>query len=164
MSVAGKVSAGILPYRRVGERFEVLIIHPGGPLWAGKDAGAWSIAKGELDPGESPAHAAVRELREETGWEVVGPLIALGSVVLKSGKTVHGFGAALDVDPATLRSGTFQLEWPRGSGLRRSFPEVDRAAWLDPTSAKAKLNPAQGPLVDRLVTAVAAMGRGDAGR
>ncbi|MEZ4237530.1 MAG: NUDIX domain-containing protein [Myxococcota bacterium] len=126
-----------------------------GPLWARKDHGAWSIAKGELDPGEAPAAAAVRELREETGWVVPGPLLPLGTVQLKSGKVIHGFGAALDVDPATLVSGHFALEWPRGSGLQRSFPEVDRAAWFDPEEAKRRLNPAQGPLVDRLLLAVA---------
>jgi predicted NUDIX family NTP pyrophosphohydrolase len=149
-----RVSAGILPYRRVGERIEVLIVHPGGPLWVRRDLGAWSIAKGELDPGEEPAACAVRELREETGWVVQGPLVPLGTVKQKSGKVVHGFAAALDADPATLVSGTFTMEWPRGSGLQRQFPEVDRAAWFDPDEARQRLNPAQAALVDRLLDAV----------
>lgn len=149
-----KVSAGILPYRWADGALEVLIVHPGGPLWAHKDLGAWSIAKGELDPGERPEVAARRELLEETGWEVVGPLVPLGTVVLKSGKTVHGFATELDVDPSTLRSGTFALEWPRGSGLARAFPEVDRAAWFTPHEAKQRLNIGQAPLVDRLANAV----------
>lgn len=151
-----KVSAGILPYRRVGERVEVLIVHPGGPLWARKDLGAWSIAKGELDPGELPAVCAARELREETGWVVQGPLVPLGTVTQRAGKVVHAFAAPLDVDPATLVSGTFTMEWPRGSGLTRAFPEVDRAAWFDPIEARRRLNPAQAVLVDRLLDAVRA--------
>lgn len=149
-----KVSAGILPYRWVDDRLEVLIVHPGGPLWAHKDEGAWSLAKGELDPGEIPEIAARRELLEETGWVIAGPLRSLGTVVLKSGKTVHGFAGVLDVDPATLRSGTFQLEWPRGSGLSRAFPEVDRAAWFGPDEAKRRLNSGQAPFVDRLGNAL----------
>jgi predicted NUDIX family NTP pyrophosphohydrolase len=149
-----KVSAGILPYRWVDGRLEVLVVHPGGPLWASRDEGAWSLAKGELDPGERPEVAARREFLEETGWVVPGPLLSLGTVVLKSKKTVHGYAAELDVDPSTLRSGTFQLEWPRGSGLSRSFPEVDRAAWFSPDEAKRRLNIAQAPLVDRLARAL----------
>jgi predicted NUDIX family NTP pyrophosphohydrolase len=146
-----KTSAGILPYRHADGGLEVLIVHPGGPLWARKDLGAWSVAKGELDPGEVPEDAARRELLEETGWAVEGPLLALGTVVLLSGKTVHGFAAPLDVDPTTLRSGTFRLEWPRRSGQSRTFPEVDRAAWFAPDEAKRRLNVGQAPLVDRLV-------------
>ena len=146
-----KSSAGILPYRYVDGRLEVLVVHPGGPLWARKDEGAWSLAKGELDPGELPENAARRELLEETGWSVEGALLSLGTVVLKSGKTVYGFAAPLDVDPTTLRSGTFVLEWPRGSGQSRTFPEVDRAAWFAPDEAKRRLNVGQAPLVDRLV-------------
>lgn len=153
---AGKVSAGILPFRLRGPALEVLIVHPGGPLWANKDAGAWSIAKGELEPGEQPIVAAVRELREETGWTVAPPLAPLGTTTLKSGKVVHAFAGVLDVDPATLRSGTFPMEWPRGSGMIRRFPEVDRAAWCAPAEAVRLLNPAQAVFVERLAAWVAA--------
>lgn len=149
----GKVSAGVLPFRLNPhvEDVEVLLVHPGGPLWAGKEAGAWSIAKGELEPGELPLAAAVREFAEETGWRAPGPYWPLGAVTQKSGKVVHGFATPFDVDPATLVSGTFTMEWPRGSGMRRTFPEVDRAAWCGRADAAEKLNPAQLPFVERLI-------------
>jgi predicted NUDIX family NTP pyrophosphohydrolase len=148
-----KVSAGILGYR-VDPAFEVLLVHPGGPLWVHKDLGAWSIPKGELDPGERPEVAAVRELKEETGWTVEGPLVPLGTITQKSGKVVHGFAAPLAVDPATLVSGTFPLEWPRGSGRVVQVPEVDRAAWFELAEARRKLNVGQVPLLERLARAL----------
>jgi predicted NUDIX family NTP pyrophosphohydrolase len=149
-----KVSAGILGHRTVDGRLQVLLVHPGGPLWAHKDDGAWTLPKGELDPGELPEVAARRELREETGWEVGSELRPLGAVTQKSGKVVHGFGAPLEVDPTTLVSGTFSMEWPRGSGRTAEFPEVDRAAWFDLEQARRKVNPAQVALIERLADAL----------
>ena len=133
---------------------EVLLVHPGGPLWAKMDLGAWSIPKGELDEGEDPRDCALRELGEELGAApALAPeaLIALGSVRLKSGKVVQGWAAEADFDPSTLRSNAFAMEWPPGSGAEREFPEVDRAGWFDPETAKRKLNPAQADFVDRLL-------------
>jgi predicted NUDIX family NTP pyrophosphohydrolase len=152
----GKVSAGIVGHRWRGDELEVLLVHPGGPLWVRKDEGAWSIPKGELDPDEAPADAARRELREETGWEVGDELVPLGTITQKAGKQVHGFGAPLDVDPVSLVSGTFTMEWPRGSGQIREFPEVDRAAWFDLGEARRRINPAQIPLLERLAAALGA--------
>ena len=133
---------------------ELLLVHPGGPLWAKMDLGAWSIPKGELDEGEDPRDCALRELGEELGAApALAPetLIALGSVRLKSGKVVQGWAAEADFDPATLRSNAFAMEWPPGSGAEREFPEVDRAGWFDPETARRKLNPAQADFVDRLL-------------
>jgi predicted NUDIX family NTP pyrophosphohydrolase len=144
-------SAGILLHRRRNGGHEVLLVHPGGPFWARKDLGAWSIPKGELDEGEDPRACALREFAEETGTTApAGALDELGSVKLKSGKLVHAFALAGDLDPATVRSNTFELEWPPRSGRKRSFPEIDRAEWFALDAARAKLNPAQAVLVDRL--------------
>jgi len=147
------VSAGLLLYRR-SPALEVLIVHPGGPFWARRDLGAWSICKGVLEPGEDPLTAAVREFGEETGFPVEAPFLSLGTIRQKGGKTVHGFAAAGDVDPEGLVSNTIEIEWPPRSGARRTIPEVDRAAWFGIDAARAKLNPAQGPFLDRLVAAL----------
>jgi predicted NUDIX family NTP pyrophosphohydrolase len=128
----------------------VLLVHPGGPLWARRDDGAWTIPKGLVEPDESPEDAALRELREETGWSVSGALQPLGMVRQKAGKIVHGFAAPLDVDPATLVSNTFQLEWPPKSGRMQDFPEVDRAAWFTLPAARVKVLEAQAPFLDRV--------------
>jgi predicted NUDIX family NTP pyrophosphohydrolase len=149
-----KISAGILLYRRRDSGVEVLLVHPGGPLWAKKDDGAWSIPKGEVDDAEDLLAAARRELREETGLEPEGPFVALGSVRQRSGKTVHAFAAEGDCVPSALSSNTFELEWPPRSGRRATFPEVDRAEYFDPETAQRKLNAAQGPFVQRLVDAL----------
>ncbi len=126
-------------------------MHPGGPFWARKDAGAWSIPKGEIDGDEEPSACARREFAEETGTTLPdGALDDLGAVKLKSGKVVYAFAAAGDLDPATLVSNTFELEWPPRSGRMQTFPEVDRAAWFDLATAREKLNPAQAAFVDRL--------------
>jgi predicted NUDIX family NTP pyrophosphohydrolase len=145
-----RVSAGILLWRRTASGLEVLVVHPGGPFWASKDLGAWSIAKGEVEAGETPEQTARREFVEETGWPVPAQLVALGTIRQKAGKVVHGFAAEGAVDPATLASPTIRVEWPRGSGLVRSFPELDRAAWFSPSEAVRRLNPAQAPFVERL--------------
>ncbi len=145
-----KVSAGILVHR-TGERgLEVLLAHPGGPLWAAKDEGAWSIPKGELDSAEDPERAARREFAEETGVSVEGELTALGRVRLKSGKEVYAWAWRRDLDAAVLASNTFTMEWPPRSGRRAEFPEIDRFAWFPLEEARAKVNPAQVAFIDRL--------------
>jgi predicted NUDIX family NTP pyrophosphohydrolase len=144
-------SAGILLHRRATTGREVLLVHPGGPFWARKDAGAWSIPKGELDDGEDPRACALREFAEETGTELPPSELAdLGAVKLKSGKQVVAFAVEGDLDPDTLVSSTFELEWPPRSGRIQTFPEVDRAGWFGLDEAREKLNPAQAAFVDRL--------------
>jgi predicted NUDIX family NTP pyrophosphohydrolase len=144
-------SAGILLHRRGERETEVLLVHPGGPFWARKDAGAWSIPKGELDGDEDPRACALREFAEETGTRLPdSALDDLGSVKQKSGKVVFGFAVAGDLDPATIVSNTFELEWPPRSGRMQAFPEIDRAEWFGLDAAREKLNPAQAAFVDRL--------------
>jgi predicted NUDIX family NTP pyrophosphohydrolase len=145
-----KTSAGLLMYRRRGRTLEVLLVHPGGPFWAKKDLGAWSIPKGEIDPGEDPLAAARRELAEETGFSTEGVFQPLGPITQAGGKVVHAFALEGDADPAGLRSNTFSIEWPPRSGRLQSFPEVDRAAWLPLDLARQKINPAQVALLDQL--------------
>jgi predicted NUDIX family NTP pyrophosphohydrolase len=151
MAMAGRHSAGILLHRAGNRGREVLLVHPGGPFWARKDVGAWSIPKGELDGDEDPRACARREFAEETGAVLPeGALDELGAVKLKSGKVVVAFAAEGDLDPETLVSNTFELEWPPRSGRVQTFPEVDRAGWFDLATAREKLNPAQAAFVDRL--------------
>jgi predicted NUDIX family NTP pyrophosphohydrolase len=148
-------SAGLLLYRRRDGAVEVLLVHPGGPLWARRDAGAWSIPKGEVGEGEDPRAVALREFEEETGHPPPrGELVALGEVRQRGGKLVTAWAAAGDLDPAAITSNTFTLEWPPRSGRRRQFPEVDRAGWFDPATAREKLLAAQAELVDRLLAAL----------
>jgi predicted NUDIX family NTP pyrophosphohydrolase len=150
--MAARESAGILLHR--ANRAEVLLVHPGGPYWSRKDAGAWSIPKGEVEEDEDPRTAALREFAEETGTRLPdGALEPLGSVKLKSGKLVHAFGVAGDLDPEAIVSSTFELEWPPRSGRTRTFPEIDRAGWFRLDEAREKLNPAQAAFVDRLAGA-----------
>lgn len=142
-----KVSAGLLPFRSQ-KGLQVLIAHPGGPLWASKDAGHWSVVKGEIVAGEDPSVAAAREFREETGW--VPPLdgwIELGNVKLRSGKTVLAWGVECDYDPASFNPGLFTMVW---RGRRQEFPEIDQVLWCEPAEARRLLNPAQVPFVERL--------------
>jgi predicted NUDIX family NTP pyrophosphohydrolase len=144
-------SAGILLYRRRDGEVEVLLVHPGGPLWAKRDLGAWSIPKGEYMPGEDPLAVALREFGEETGQAPPeGDLVELGEVRQRGGKVVTAWAAPGDLDPAAVTSNTFTLEWPPRSGTRREFPEVDRADWFDLATARDKLLAAQAELVDRL--------------
>jgi len=145
-----KTSAGLLPYRRSRGRLEVLLVHPGGPFWARKDLGAWSIAKGEHAPDEDPLAAARREFEEETGHAPAGPFLALGSITQAAGKVVSAWATELEWDPARLVSNTFTVEWPKGSGRTRSFPEVDRAEWFDLEEASRRLLPAQRGLLEAL--------------
>jgi predicted NUDIX family NTP pyrophosphohydrolase len=153
--VPAKTSAGIMLYR-VRDELEVLLVHPGGPFWARKDEGAWSIPKGEYDASdEEPLTAARREFEEELGQPAptTSP-VDLGSVRLSSGKNVLAWALAGDLDPALAVSNTFEMEWPPRSGRRQTFPEVDRAQWFTVAAARPKLNRGQLPLLDRLVASL----------
>lgn len=149
------VSAGLLLFRRRRARLELLLAHPGGPFWASKDAGAWTIPKGLVAAGEDLLAAACREFAEETGQTPTGPFQPLGSVRQRAGKVVHAWACEGDADPAALVSNVMSMEWPSGSGRRIEFPEVDRCDWFDPTQAREKLNPAQAVFVDRLEAVLA---------
>lgn len=146
-----KISAGILLFRFRDRMPEVLLAHPGGPFWAKKDNGAWSIPKGLVEPGEDLLAAAIREFHEETGYAVSGDFIKLSPIKLRAGKVVVAFALEYDLDPASIESNTFSMEWPPGSGGQQDFPEIDRAEWFDPDLAKRKLNPAQASIVDELL-------------
>ncbi len=144
-------SAGILLHRGRGEDLQVLLVHPGGPLWARRDTGAWSIPKGEYDGDEDGQAAARREFAEELGSPAPdGEGLDLGEVRLKSGKRVRAWALAGDLDAERIRSNTFSMQWPPRSGRMQEFPEVDRAGWFGLADAREKLNPAQVPLLDRL--------------
>ena len=146
-----KRSAGLLLYRRSGEAIEVLLVHPGGPFWANRDDGVWSVPKGEVDDGDDRATAA-REFAEELGHPApTSGWVDLGEVVQSGGKRVHAWAAEGDLDVTELKSNTFETEWPPRSGRIETFPEVDRASWCSPGDAVHKLVPAQVELVDRLV-------------
>ena len=154
-------SAGILLYRRRHGALEVLLVHPGGPMWVNRDAGAWSIPKGEYSDDEVPQAVALREFQEETGQPPpTGDLVALGEIRQKGGKVVTAWAAPGDLDPEAITSNTFKLQWPPNSGRWRTVPEVDRAGWFDPPTAKDKLLAAQAELVDRLLVV---LGEADAG-
>ena len=145
-------SAGILLYRhRDASSVEVLLVHPGGPFWARRDEGAWSIPKGEYAPDEDPLAAARREFAEETGTHPQGEAVALGAFRQSSAKIVDAWAVEGDLDPASLRSNTFTLEWPPRSGRTQEVPEVDRAAWFTPEAARRKLVKGQRPIVDALL-------------
>lgn len=146
-------SAGLLLYRRTRDRLEVFLAHPGGPFWARRDAGAWTIPKGLIEPGEDPLTAAVREFEEETGIRPEGPYTPLGSVRLRSRKVIHAWAWEGDADPGQVTSNEIEVEWPRGSGRTIRFPEVDRCAWFDVDEARRRMNPAQSELLDRLTGA-----------
>ena len=149
-----KKSAGILLWKRERGALCVLLVHPGGPFWKNKDAGAWSIPKGEYDEGEEALAAAQREFAEELGELPRGTIKLLGEIRQKTGKVVTGFAVEGDFDCATIRSNTFEIEWPPRSGKRASFREVDRAQWFSPEEARQKINPAQRELIDRLEAAL----------
>ena len=146
-----KKSAGILLYRIKTRAPEVFLVHPGGPFWKKKDIGAWSIPKGEFTDEEDPLTAAKRELEEETGIKCNGPFLALSAVKQKSGKLVYAWAAEKDVDPDTLTSNTFQIEWPPKSGKLVAFPEIDKGQWFFADEAKQKINAYQAPLIDELI-------------
>ena len=145
-------SAGLVLFReRADRRLEVLLGHMGGPFWARRDEGAWSIPKGELEPGEDPLAGALREFAEELGHAPPdGPVIELGEIRQKAGKRVIAFAVQGEFDPAAIAPGTFELEWPPRSGRRQSFPEVDRVEWFELAAAKAKIVRGQEALLERL--------------
>lgn len=150
-----KLSAGILAFRRAQRGLEVLLVHPGGPFWRNKDEGAWSIPKGEISPSEDREQAARREFAEELGPTAsIGPLRALGEVRQRGGKRVIAFAGEAEFDAAKLSSNTFEIEWPPKSGRTQTFPEVDRAAWLDLSTARTKILSGQIELLDRLEAAL----------
>jgi predicted NUDIX family NTP pyrophosphohydrolase len=149
-SKRASVSAGLLLFRRPAGSLEVFLAHPGGPFWANRDDGAWTIPKGVVADGEALIDAAKREFEEETGIAPRPPFVPLGSIRQKAGKTVHAWAWEGDADASKISSNTSRVEWPRGSGKWIVYPEVDRCGWFDPATARSKLNPAQAELLDRL--------------
>ena len=149
-----KTSAGILLWKRDGATMRVLLVHPGGPYWAKKDIGAWSIPKGEYGAREDALAVARREFAEELGATIDGVAGPLGDIKQKAGKVVTAFSVEGDLDVSGLRSNTFEIEWPPNSGQRQTFPEVDRAEWFTLDEAREKINPAQAAFLDRLVAAI----------
>jgi len=147
---AGRRSAGILLHRDGADGPEVLLGHPGGPFWRRKDAGAWTLPKGEIGPGEEPLAAAIREFEEETGFRPAGPFAPLGSIRQSGGKEVTAYACRADFDPSALKSNVFSLEWPPRSGRVADYPELDRVAWFAIPAARAKILTSQEPLLDRL--------------
>jgi predicted NUDIX family NTP pyrophosphohydrolase len=147
-----KLSAGLLLYRRSGDDIQVLVAHPGGPIWARRDAGAWSLPKGAANEREDLLAAARREFEEETGTalDAAAPTIELGTIVQKGGKVVYAWAVEGDLDPAAAHSNEFEAEWPPRSGRRERFPEIDRVAWFDPDEARRRIKPTQAPFIDRL--------------
>jgi predicted NUDIX family NTP pyrophosphohydrolase len=151
-----KPSAGLALHRRVDGEVQVLLVHPGGPYWAARDEGAWSLPKGEIEPGEDPLEVAVREFREEIGAEPppTAGAVFLGELRQPSGKRVSAWAVQGDVDVSRVRSNTFTIEWPRGSGRMREFPEVDRAAWFGLDEARRKILRGQVGFLDRLAATI----------
>jgi predicted NUDIX family NTP pyrophosphohydrolase len=146
-----KKSAGLLAFRDRGDLLEVLLVHPGGPFWAKKDEGAWTIPKGEIADGEEALAAAVREFQEECGATASGEFMALAPIRQAGGKQVFAWAIRMEFDPATLRSNTFNMEWPPKSGRQQEFPEVDRAGWFPIDAARVKILKGQLPLLDELL-------------
>jgi len=147
----GIQSAGILLYRQKQSQLQIFLVHPGGPFFKNKDAGAWSIPKGEFLPDEDPLIAAKREFMEETGSSVDGDFVPLNPVKLKSGKIIHAWAVEGDIDHENIISNLFEMEWPPKSGKKQSFPEIDRTAWFDTETAKKKINAAQVGLIEELL-------------
>jgi predicted NUDIX family NTP pyrophosphohydrolase len=148
--MARKQSAGILMYRYKASKLEIFLVHPGGPFWKNKDAGAWSIPKGEFDEEEDPLKAAKREFYEETGFSVDGSFIALNPVRQAAGKVVHAWAVEGDCEAESIQANLFSMEWPPGSGKRKQFPEVDRAGWFSVDLARNKILKGQAMLLDQL--------------
>lgn len=150
-SMPSRQSAGVLMYRRSGATLELLLVHPGGPFFAKKDDGAWSIPKGEFEPDEAPADAARREFIEETGVDPGADLAPLAVVTQSRAKVVHAYAVERDVDPAAFTSNMFEIEWPPRSGRKATFPEIDRAQWFGIDEARRKILAGQRPILDALV-------------
>ena len=149
-----KRSAGMLMYRRTDARLEVLLVHPGGPFWAKRDLGAWSLPKGEYAAGEEPLAVAMREFEEETGARPSGDFLPLGEIVQPGRKIVTAWAVEGDFDVGALKSNLFEMEWPPKSGRKTSFPEVDRAEWFSIEDARKKILRGQGAFLDRLLSAL----------
>ena len=149
-----KESAGLLLFRRGVEEVEVLLAHPGGPYWVGKNEAAWTIPKGGMHPGEEPLDTAIREFREETGFEPTPPFLPLGYIVQRSGKVVHAFAFEGNADPSVLKSEMTTTEWPPRSGRWIDVPEIDRAEFFSISAARPLINAAQAELLDRLIRAI----------
>ncbi|MGE5318456.1 MAG: NUDIX domain-containing protein [Chloroflexota bacterium] len=147
-----KHSAGILVYRFQNKQLQILLVHPGGPYWAHKDDGVWSIPKGEIDMGEKTEEAAKREFYEETGFKIDGDFIPLSPVRLMSGKIIHAFAIEGDLDASLIHSNNFSIEWPPSSGKIQQFPEIDKGEWFTPTEAKVKLSRAQVAFINELMS------------
>lgn len=145
-----KQSAGLLAYKRSGDEWQVFLVHPGGPFWAKKNHGAWSIPKGEFDDDEGGLIAARREFREEVGQDIAGEFVTLTPRRQKSGKTIHAWAVEGDVDEAKLVSNEFEMEWPPRSGKMQRFPEVDIGQWFDMAEAKSRINPGQVAFLEEL--------------
>jgi predicted NUDIX family NTP pyrophosphohydrolase len=150
MSKVSKRSAGLLMYRKGRDGIEVFLVHPGGPFWAKKDHGVWTLPKGEYDSDEEPLAAAKREFQEETGFVPNGTFVELGSIRQKSGKIVVAWAVEGDCDPAQLTSNTCEIEWPPRSGKRLEIPEIDRGSWFSAQSARIYIRPEQIPLLEAL--------------
>lgn len=151
-----KLSAGILMYRRRDATLQVFLVHPGGPFWRNKDAGAWSIPKGEYSDAEDSLDAAKREFLEETGFELRGEFIPLGQIKQSSAKVITAFAVEGDCSPSAIRSNTFSIEWPPKSGRQQEFAEVDRADWFSLAEAKTRILKGQAGFLDRLLAKLSA--------
>jgi predicted NUDIX family NTP pyrophosphohydrolase len=151
VTMAKKVSAGILLYRRRGDVLEVFLVHPGGPFWAKKDLGVWSLPKGEIGEGEDALAAAQREFTEETSFTASPPFRFLGELRQKSGKVIHAWAAEGDCDPSQMRSNLFTLEFPPRSGKFQEFPEADRGGWFSIEEARETIHPGQAEFLERLL-------------
>lgn len=146
-----KQSAGILVYRHKNNNLEILLVHPGGPYWAHKDEGVWSIPKGEIEPGEDKVAAAKREFYEETGTRIDGDFINLTPVKLASGKVVYAYAIEGDIDASQIHSNNFTMEWPPASGKLQQFPEIDKGEWFTPGKARQKISRPQASFIDELL-------------
>jgi predicted NUDIX family NTP pyrophosphohydrolase len=153
----GKLSAGILMFRKRESTLQLFLVHPGGPFWRNKDAGAWSIPKGEYEEGEKPLDAAKREFLEETGIEADGEFLPLGEIKQPSGKVITAWALEGDCEPSAVRSNMFSMEWPPKSGRQQEFPEVDRADWFTANEAKERIVKGQTGLIDRVVALISSI-------
>jgi len=154
MAKIKKQSAGILLYRPGVFGPEVFLVHPGGPFWKNKDEGAWTIPKGEYDDSEDPLAAAIREFKEETGYNLKGEFKSLGHIQQKAGKVVSAWAIQGDVNEVNVKSNLFEMEWPPKSGKKQSFPEIDRASWFSLSQAREKINSSQAQFLDQLITII----------
>jgi predicted NUDIX family NTP pyrophosphohydrolase len=153
-----KRSVGLMVYRRREDGVEVFLVHPGGPFWAKKDEGSWSIPKGEYEEGEESLDVARREFAEETGFEVNGDFMEVGQIKQAGGKVVMAWAVEGDFDPASLKSNAFEMEWPPRSGRMQKFPEVDRGEWFSIDAARVKILKSQEPLLDMLLSVLGSSG------